>query len=239
MYDGILLIDKPLHWTSFDVVAKVRSILSKEFQQENGQKKKIKVGHTGTLDPLASGLMIVVVGSYCKRAAEFSKLDKSYQVQIKLGENSSTGDEEGKKTAISSKVPSLVEVHAVTDSFIGEIMQTPPAFSAIKINGQKAYDLARKGQKVKLEPRKVIIYDINNLVYNYPSLDFDVKVSSGSYIRSLAEDIGKNLGTGGYITSLRRTIVGEFDIKDAITVESVSSTAVKADQVKLDLDIDK
>jgi len=215
-FDGILLIDKPVGWSSFNVVAKIRSTLSRQYLEATGQKKKIKVGHTGTLDPLARGLMIVVVGSYCKRAQEFSKLDKIYEVQIKLGETSTTGDEEGEKIkgkSLKIKQDELVEVLA---SFVGKSMQTPPAFSAIKINGKRAYDLARAGKELKLEPRPIEIYSLELSKYDYPHVEFTVHVSSGTYIRSLAVDIGEKLGTGAYMSSLRRTQVGKYDIGGAL-----------------------
>ncbi len=213
-FDGILLVDKPSGWSSFDVVAKVRNILRKE------AGKKVKVGHTGTLDPLATGLMVVVVGSYCKRASEFSKLDKTYEVTMKLGQTSSTGDEEGEKTEVSSKNPSKDKVLAALQSFEGESMQTPPIYSAIKINGQRAYKLARKGEEVAIEPRKIRVNNIELTDYNYPEIHFTTSVSSGTYIRSLVEDIGKKLETGAYMSDLRRTIVGEFKIEQAISPNS-------------------
>lgn len=206
MKDGILLVDKPKDWTSHDVVAKVRNILKKE------TGKKTKVGHTGTLDPAATGLMVLVVGSYCKRASEFSKLDKTYEVIMKLGETSSTGDEEGEKTKVSNKKPTDKEIKEVISGFVGEIEQTPPAYSAVKVNGKRAYKLAREGKAVKLEPRKVKIYEITDIKYKYPFISFTTKVSSGTYIRSLAEDIGKKLDTGAYLTDLRRVSVGKFSI---------------------------
>lgn len=212
--DGLLLIDKPSGWTSFDVVAKIRGRLKRELGI-----KKPKVGHTGTLDPLATGLMIVVAGSYCKRAEEFSKLDKVYEVTMKLGETSTTGDEEGEKTVVSDKKPSEDEVFAALNAFLGEIMQTPPIYSAIKVNGERAYKLAREGKEVKLEPRKVSIYQISNTDYKYPLVRFTAKVSSGTYIRSLVEDIGKELGVGAYMSALRRTEVGDYSLNHAITVD--------------------
>lgn len=213
-FDGILLIDKPTGWSSFDVVAKVRGTLKKE------AGKKVKVGHTGTLDPLATGLMIVVVGSYCKRASEFSKLDKTYEVTMQLGQTSSTGDEEGEKTDISDEEPSKEQLQGALEGFVGESMQTPPIYSAIKINGQRAYKLARKGEEVVIEPRKVRINNLDLTHYSYPAVKFTTSVSSGTYIRSLVEDIGKKLETGAYMSDLRRTIVGEFKIEQAILADS-------------------
>lgn len=235
--DGILLIDKPKGWSSFDVVAKVRSTLRSEV---GGQKveaneayalksqlsiiksplPKIKVGHTGTLDPLATGLMIVVVGSYCKRASEFSKLGKTYETTMTLGQTSTTGDAEGEKTAVSEIVPTEDEVRAVLDRFKGKIMQTPPIYSAIKVNGQRAYKLAREGRQVTIEPRQVTVNRIELDSYIYPEARLTVSVSSGTYIRSLVEDIGNSLGTGAYMSALRRTSVGSFSINAAKPIDS-------------------
>lgn len=226
MYDGILLINKPKGWTSFDVVAKVRNILKKE------SGKKIKVGHTGTLDPLATGLMVLVVGSYCKRAQEFSKLDKTYEVTMKLGETSTTGDEEGEKTNISDKKPDLQELKAACTEFTGEIMQKPPVYSAIKINGQRAYKLARKGQKIEIEPRKVTIHKIEITDYKYPAVKFTTSVSSGTYIRSLVEDIGSKLGVGAYMSDLNRTTISDFLLKDAIVMDEINFDKITKNMYK-------
>jgi tRNA pseudouridine55 synthase len=217
--DGYLLIDKPAGWTSHDVVAKIRRILKKETGQ------KVKVGHTGTLDPFATGLLIIVVGSYTKRAAEFSKLDKTYEAEVTLGAISTTGDPEGEATKISGKKPSIEEINDTLKQFVGEIEQTPHKFSAMKIDGQRAYKLARAGKEVVLEPRKVTIYSIDNVEYNYPVLKFTAKVSSGTYIRSLAEDIGQKLGTGAYLSNLMRTEVGEFGINNAFDANANKVTS--------------
>lgn len=211
--DGILLIDKPKDWTSFDVVAKVRGLI----RQSTGQKKP-KVGHCGTLDPLATGLLIIVIGSYTKKASELSKKDKTYQVFMKLGETSSTGDEEGEKEYISDNQPTKQEVEEVARGFVGDINQIPPAYSAVKVNGQRAYKLARAGKDFKLESRRVTIYEINDIDYHYPIVKFSTTVSSGTYIRSLVEDIGGQLGTGAYMTELQRTHVGKYYLKDARSI---------------------
>lgn len=221
MMDGYLLVDKPESWTSFDVVAKIRNILKKETGQ------KIKVGHTGTLDPFATGLLIIVIGSYTKKAEQFSKLDKTYEAELKLGFVSSTGDVEGKITEKSNQKPLLLEeIESVLKGFTGEIEQTPHKFSAMKIGGQRAYKLARAGKEVALEPRKVKIHGIDNVVYEYPKLKFRTKVSSGTYVRSLAEDIGEALNSGAYLTSLRRTGVGKFGIEESISVEELEHTKI-------------
>lgn len=214
--NGILLVDKPLGWSSHDVVAKVRGILKGE------AGGKIKVGHTGTLDPLATGLMILVVGSYCKRAMEFSKLDKTYEVTMELGQNSNTGDAEGETFKVSDKRPSKKELNSAISDFSGEIIQTPPVYSAIKIHGKRAYQIAREGKKVKLEPRKVTIKGINSIEYVYPTVKFTTEVSSGTYIRSLVQDIGEKLQTGAYMSALYRSRVGNYSIDVANKVEKVS-----------------
>lgn len=214
--NGMLLVDKPKGWTSFDVVAKVRGIL----KNQTGQK--IKVGHTGTLDPLATGLLVLLIGNYTKQATELTKLDKTYEVVMKLGQTSSTGDEEGEKTDISEEKPSLEALQTALKGFEGEIEQIPPQFSAIKINGQRAYKLARAGKEVKLESRKVKIYEIKELNYNYPAVKFTCKVSSGTYIRSLVENIGQALGTGAYMSDLRRTHVGPYEIQNAQQISELT-----------------
>lgn len=214
--DGILLVDKPAGWTSHDVVAKVRRILA------NALGKKVKVGHTGTLDPAATGLLILVVGGYTKRAGEFSKLDKIYECEITLGAVSNTGDSEGKITPVRNYRPTLKEVTKLLKGFVGKTEQTPPAYSAVKVSGQRAYRLARAGKMPKLEPRQVEIYDLNDISYDYPIISFMAEVSSGTYIRSLAEDIGTKLQAGAYLSSLRRIKVGKFDIKNAKYIDKIT-----------------
>lgn len=224
--DGILLIDKPKKWTSFDVVAKVRGQLRQEQRTKDlglgTPLPKVKVGHTGTLDPLATGLLVLTVGTYCKRAQEFSKLDKTYEVTMKLGETSTTGDEEGEKSTVNSRQPTVEEIQKALKQFTGDIMQTPPIYSAIKVDGQRAYKLARAGKEVVLEPRQVTVYSLQLTDYTYPEVTFAAKVSSGTYIRSLVEVIGKGLNTGAYMSDLRRTSVGEFNIDDAYQISDLN-----------------
>jgi tRNA pseudouridine55 synthase len=207
-------------------VAKTRGILRDEYLKKSGEKRKVKVGHTGTLDPQATGLMIIVVGDYCKKASEFSKLDKTYEVSMILGQGSSTGDIEGEITEGPEITASKDQIIDVLIGFLGESMQTPPIYSAIKINGQRAYKLARDGKEVNIEPRKINIYDIKLTDYSYPNLSFVVSVSSGTYIRSLAEDIAKKLGTLGHLTSLRRTVVGNYSVEQAIKIENITNTSI-------------
>ena len=213
----VLLIDKSAGITSFGVVARIRRVMTEKARASGWVGKRFKVGHTGTLDPFATGLMIVLTGKETKNAAKYSKLDKVYEAVIELGKTSTTGDIEGEISEVNSK-PNLTlqEVNETLESFIGEITQTPPIYSAIKINGERAYKLARKGKQVEVPPRKVTIYDIKLISYKYPFLKIQTHVSSGTYIRSLAEDIGKKLGTGAYTKELRRLKVGDFDVKDAV-----------------------
>ena len=206
MTDGIILIDKPDNMTSFGVVARVRRVLT----QQAG--KKVKVGHTGTLDPFATGLMILVVGKECKNAGNYSKLDKVYEATILLGQTSSTGDPEGEITDVSTHQPTEQEIVQALEQFKGEIMQQPPAFSAIKINGQRAYKLARKGEEIEMPLRQVTIHSLELLEYSYPSVKIRTHVSSGTYIRTLAEDVGRTLGTGAYCSELRRTKIADYSI---------------------------
>lgn len=219
--NGILLIDKASGWTSFDVVAKVRGHASRT---AGSGVKRVKVGHAGTLDPLATGLMIILVGKeYTKRAEEFSKLDKVYEVTMKLGETSETGDQEGLKTKVSNTQPTEQSTVKALKGFEGNIMQRPHVYSAIKVGGKKSYDLARAGRAVELESRPVTIYSIQDISYEYPFVSFVTRVSSGTYIRSLVEDVGRALGTGAYMSSLRRTSIGRFTISEASLVEDVIS----------------
>ena len=200
--------------SSFGVVARVRRVLS----QREG--KKAKVGHTGTLDPFATGLMIILAGKATKRSNEFLKKDKVYEATVMLGKTSTTGDPEGEITENAvENIPSREDVERAVQKFTGKIMQKVPAFSAVKINGERAYKLARKGQEVATPTREVEIYETEILDYNYPELKIRTHVSSGTYIRTLGEDIGTELGTGAYLTALRRTRTGDYDIKDATTLD--------------------
>lgn len=244
--DGILLVDKAAGWTSHDVVAKVRGLLRQELRSKNNELRrnpnskymihntrgsKIRVGHAGTLDPAATGLLLLLIGSYTKRAGEFSKLDKTYEAEITLGAVSTTGDTDGQITPVAQHAfsglsfkqrPNITELEAVMKAFTGVIKQIPPAYSAIKIGGQRAYTLARMGKRVQLEPRQVTVYRLQVTEYKYPKLKIVAEVSSGTYIRSLAEDIGEKLGTGAYLSSLRRTQVGNFGLDHALKLDDVN-----------------
>jgi tRNA pseudouridine55 synthase len=223
--DGILLLDKPAGWTSFDVVAKLRGRRRATFKA-NGitpTKRQLRVGHAGTLDPFATGLLVILLGDATKRSDEFLKQDKTYEATITLGVTSTTGDPEGELNPLSDARPTEEAVRTALESFVGIITQTPPAYSAIKINGQRAYKLARKGHEVEIPTRQVTIHSLELLNYAYPELRLRTHVSSGTYIRSLAQDIGAALGTGAYCSQLRRTAIGDFNVQDAATVEALTN----------------
>lgn len=206
----IILIDKPAGLSSFGAVARVRRRLSMEVG------KKVKVGHTGTLDPFATGLLILLANKATKLSNQFLKLDKWYEATICLGKTSTTGDPEGEIIVQHVEtIPTIDEVKVAVAKFVGKITQTIPVFSAVKINGQRAYQLARRGEEVSMPTRQIEIYAIEILSYNYPELVIRTHVSSGTYIRTLGEDIGKALEVGAYLTALRRTQVGDYQIENA------------------------
>ncbi len=212
MTDGIILIDKPAGLTSFGVVARVRRVLT----QRAG--KKVKVGHCGTLDPFATGLLMLCVGKECKNAGQYMKHDKVYEATVRVGQTSSTGDPEGEVAASSPRQPGRTELEKLIGQFTGDIQQRPPIFSALKINGVRAYKLAREGKEVEIPVRTVTVHSFEIVEYAYPDIKVRVHVSSGTYIRSLASDIGEALGTGAYCTQLRRTAIRDWQVADAQTL---------------------
>ncbi|MBK7098156.1 MAG: tRNA pseudouridine(55) synthase TruB [Sphingobacteriales bacterium] len=204
-----LLIDKPLDWTSFDAVRKVRNLI-----------KIKKVGHAGTLDPLASGLLIICTGKFTKKINEYMAKEKEYTGTFTLGAVTPTYDLESEPENFKPfEHLSPADIEAVTKKFIGEIDQVPPIHSAIKKDGKRVYELARKGIDVKLEPRKITISEFEVNPANLPEVQFRVVCSTGTYIRSLAIDFGEALGCGAYLSSLCRTRIGEFHLKDAVSIE--------------------
>ncbi|HPD98636.1 MAG TPA: tRNA pseudouridine(55) synthase TruB [Candidatus Saccharibacteria bacterium] len=223
MIEGLLLIDKPAGISSFGVVAKVRGIV----RAKTGIKK-IKVGHTGTLDPAATGLLILAVGSYTKKVPLLMKQDKTYFVTMKLGQTSSTGDKEGEISAGNAYVPTQQEVHDVITFFTGSMMQTPPVFSALKLNGRRAYDLARQGKEFTMQPRPVMVHSSELNSYTYPFVTFTTHVGSGTYIRSLVEDIGNKLGTGAYMSDLRRTKIGSYMLEEAVPLGELNTETIQS-----------
>lgn len=211
-----LLVDKPKGWTSFDAVARIRREASKQLGE-----KKVKVGHAGTLDPFATGLLIIGVGREAtKRIDEFKQQKKVYLAEIELGAVSDSYDSEGEITRFEVKdIPSKAEIKQVLNSFLGKIRQIPPMYSAKKVAGKRLYELARQGKEVERQPAKVEIYKIKLKNYSFPVLKIKVVCSSGTYIRSLAYDIGQKLGVGAYCRELRRLKIGKYSVRIAIKLK--------------------
>lgn len=212
----ILLFDKPLEWTSFQLVNKVRWLIRKHFNI-----KKIKVGHAGTLDPLATGLLIICTGKATKQIENLQGQEKEYTGTFTLGATTPSYDLE---TEIDEKFPidhlSEKEIREATKNFIGDIQQLPPVFSALKKDGKRLYEYARSGEEVKISARKVNISEFEITAIDLPNVDFRVVCSKGTYIRSLAHDFGKALNSGAHLSALRRTRIGNYTVKDALTVDS-------------------
>jgi tRNA pseudouridine55 synthase len=210
-----LLVDKPLEWTSFDVVNKLRYAA----KRATG-RKKIKVGHAGTLDPLATGLLIICVGSHTKTIEQWMGMDKRYEGTILLGSTTPSYDLETEVNEIF-EIPELDEVKfkGVASQFLGFSNQIPPIFSAKKIDGKKAYELARKGKEVTMKSSQIRIESLDLTFKKYPEIEFDLRCSKGTYVRSLAFDIGQKLNTGGHLIRLRRTEIGESLVSNALGVE--------------------
>ncbi len=214
---AFFLIDKPLEWTSFNVVSKLKYLIKRTFSI-----KKIKIGHAGTLDPLASGLLIVCTGKFTKKIPEFQQLSKVYTGTITLGASTPSFDLE---TEIDRTVPfkhiTEEEIHEVARSFIGEQMQTAPQFSAKRIAGKRAYEYARKGETVEIKANKITIYSFTITAIRLPEVDFEIHCSKGTYIRAIARDFGIRLHNAAHLTALRRTKIGNFDVQEALSVEQL------------------
>ena len=211
----VLLFDKDLGWTSFDLVSRVRNTLCKITGI-----RKLKVGHAGTLDPLATGLMILCTGKATKQIESFQAGEKEYIATLKLGATTPSFDKETEED--SQKDFSFVTedlLKTALKKFEGEIEQIPPAFSAIKVNGKRAFDYARNGESLKLQPRKIVINKIELVSFHLPTVIIKVVCSKGTYIRSLARDIGIELNCGGYLTGLKRTRIGKFNLENAMTID--------------------
>ncbi len=214
---GILVVDKPLHLTSMNVCSIVRARL-----KAGGAPKRVKVGHGGTLDPLATGVLVVLIGKATKMCNQIMEGTKGYITTIDLSQTSTTDDLEGEKTpTIPKTIPTHSQIEHACAAWVGEVMQRPPPYSAIKVNGQRAYALARKGKEVTLDLRPVRIDSIKIISYDWPILNIHVVCGKGTYIRSLGRDIGAKLGAGGMLTALRRTQVGRFTLEHAIHLDDV------------------
>lgn len=209
----IFLLDKPLDWTSFQAVNKLKYKLKREFPE---LPKKFKIGHAGTLDPRATGLLIVCTGKFTKRIPEIQDAPKEYWTEVKIGVQTESYDTE-KPEILQTDYSHINDenIHETLAKFIGEIDQRPPVFSALKIDGKRAYDLARAGEEVEMKSRKTTIHYLQDIKINLPFVSFTVGCSKGTYIRSLAHDIGQDLGVGAYLTQLRRTKIGEYSVSDA------------------------
>ena len=209
--DGIIIINKPQDWTSNDVVQKVKHKL-----------KANKVGHTGTLDPIATGVLPLLINKGTKLSQYLTNHDKEYTATLLLGKKSDTGDRTG-NIIEEKEVPELSneKIEEVLKSFEGKIEQTPPMYSAIKVNGRKLYEYARKGETVEIEPRKIELYSLELIARKDNFIKFHVACSKGTYIRTLCEDIAEKLGTVGLMQELERTRVGEFDIKNGISIDNI------------------
>lgn len=211
----VLLFDKPIYWTSFDLVKKVKSIIKYKLKLT-----QLKIGHAGTLDPLATGLMVICTGKETKNIEKYQAEPKEYMAQIKLGETTPSYDLE---TEINAKY--LVEhidkwmIINILEGFTGIQMQIPPDYSAKFVNGTRAYKLARKGKTLDLQPKEITIYSISLISFDMPIIQIRVQCSKGTYIRALARDIGSKLGTGAHLIGLKRTSIGNFLIKDALSIE--------------------
>ena len=219
--DGqVLLIDKPLEWTSFQVVNKLRWLIRKQYGL-----KKIKVGHAGTLDPLATGLLIICTGKFTKQIEQYQAQEKEYTGTITLGATRPSYDME---TEIDQtfQLDHITEeqILKTTEQFLGEIDQFPPIFSAVKQDGKRLYELARKGQKPEVKSRKISISEFAITGVELPEVHFKVRCSKGTYIRSLAHDLGKALNNGGYLSALRRTKIGQFDVANAQSIEAFEAS---------------
>ena len=211
----VILVDKPVNWTSFDVVKYIRKSLQQKFKI-----KKIKVGHAGTLDPLATGLLIICIGKETKNIYKYQDLAKTYTGKFKLGETTSSYDAE---TDVNEKFEyghiTINDLKKLASEFIGISMQKPPIFSAIKKDGKRLYNYARENKEIEIDKRKIQIYDFQILDFISPYIQFKIECSKGTYIRTIANDLGKRLNSGSYLFELRRTNIGEFSILNAIDIK--------------------
>ena len=211
----VILIDKPINWTSFDVVKYIRKSLQHKFKI-----KRIKVGHAGTLDPLATGLLIICIGKQTKNISKYQDLAKTYTGKFKLGESTPSFDAE---TDVNEKFEydhiTINNLKKLANEFIGNSLQKPPIFSAIKKDGKRLYNYARENKEIEIDKREIQIYDFEILDFNSPYVEFKIDCSKGTYIRTIANDFGKRLNSGSYLYELRRTNIGEFSVLNAIDIK--------------------
>ena len=226
---GFVIINKPLGASSAQVVGRVKRLVGKQN----------KVGHAGTLDPLASGVLPLAIGEATKVVQFLIDASKVYEFEVSWGQETTTDDAEGEVVASSEQRAEISELEKILPQFTGEIEQLPPSYSALKINGRRAYDLARAGEEVKLAPRKVTVYSLEILEYSQNATKFRMKCSKGTYVRSIARDIGRKLGSYGYVTVLNRTQHGAFGIDRAITLESFEEMCTRGEVSKAFLPLEE
>jgi tRNA pseudouridine55 synthase len=216
---GVLVLDKPAGISSARAVARVKRLLP----------RGTKVGHAGTLDPFATGVLLLLIGRATKLCEQLMDQPKTYEATVKLGANTETDDPESSETArVVVSPPELETIHEALKTFVGAIEQRPPKFSALKVGGRRACDRVRDGEEVELKPRVVKIYSMEVTAYDYPLLKLRIDCGRGTYIRAIARDLGEALGTGGYLTELRRTRVGEFTIERATMIDQLDPAAIAA-----------
>ena len=211
----MLLVDKPLTWTSFDVVKYIRKSLVSKFKI-----KRIKVGHAGTLDPLATGLLIICIGRQTKQISIYQNLTKTYTGKFKLGETTPSYDAETEvNKSFNYDHIKEKDIINLSQKFTGKLMQKPPIFSAIKKNGKRMYEYARENKKIEIQEREINIYEFEIIKFTNPYIEFKITCSKGTYIRSIANDFGKKLNSGSYLSELRRINIGEFSVLNALQIE--------------------
>jgi tRNA pseudouridine55 synthase len=216
----VLLIDKPIGWTSFNVVKKIKYLIQKKYNI-----KKLKVGHAGTLDPLATGLLIICTGKATKKIIDFQNMSKVYTGEITLGATTDSYDLETEITkTYETKHLTASVLEKTTKKFIGEINQVPPIFSAIKLNGERLYKKARRGESVKIKSRKIKIFDFTLTNIDMPKVNFKINCSKGTYIRSIANDFGKELNSGGYLSRLCRESIGNYHLSESLDINSFKNS---------------
>lgn len=224
---GLLVVDKPVGWSSMDVVRRVRRAAG-----------GVKCGHAGTLDPLATGVVVCCLGRATRCVPEVMRLTKVYEAHVDLSAFTATDDLEGQRVEVEvASPPGRETVEAAVQRFVGEVEQTPPAFSAVHVQGRRAYELARKGREVALAPRKVRIDRIELLEYRWPVAVLRVVCGKGTYIRSLARDLGRTLGTGGHLARLRRLAVGEYDLSMAVDAQRLAKPLTQEDLIPLPVEM--
>ena len=226
--DGFFLIDKPAGMTSHDVVASVRRLLQQSAPPPPERRARLRVGHAGTLDPFATGLLIIGVGNTTKVLAGVAKLPKTYEAELTLGATSTTDDREGEiRPSSVTRVPSTADVRRALETLTGTLLQVPPAYSAVKIRGVPAYRRARRGESVALPARPVTVFEAHLLLFAYPHVRIRWAVSSGTYARALTRDLGERLGVGAYLKRLRRTAIGPWLVGHAVRLDQLSVGALR------------